>query len=156
MVTEDRVSIYELVQTISELIDLASPALSNHHKRVAYIAGSIADRMDMPGDEMQDIILASMLHDIGAFSIHERIYALSFDCFDVEIGNHAQVGYKLLKCFDPLKKAASLILDHHTPHNIRRGVPLGSSIIHLADRASVTFDENYEILAQISKMFDMI
>ena len=113
--------------------------------------------MGLPNDDVQDIVLASMLHDIGAFSIEERKCARVFEAFEVDSNPHALVGYRLLKCFEPLQTAAELIKDHHTSfHRAGNSVAIGSHIIHLADRASLLFDEDREILTQIPQMLETI
>ena len=150
MYVENEISIYDFVCAISEAIDLVSPVLNDHHKRVAYIAFCIAQEMNLRSNEVQDIVMASMLHDIGAFSISERLKCLSFELDSAERNNHAVLGYMLLKDFAPLSNAAELIMHHHRYFDsLMPEVPIGSYIIHLADRVSVLFNENGEPLEQI-------
>ena len=146
---EQEILIYDFVRAISEAVDLITPLLNNHHKRVAYISSSIAQQMGLTNDEIQDIILAAMLHDIGIFSLKERIIVMSTEDKDYELDRHAILGYELLKNFAPLAKAAELIRFHHADfHKLRRDIPIGSYIIHLADRVAIQFDERREILGQ--------
>jgi len=157
MLIENEISIYDFVSAISEAVDLASSALTNHHKKVACIAYNIALEMNLPNDEIQDIVLAAMLHDIGAFSLEELIKIKTVEYSDNELNKHALFGYKLLKKFAPLAKAAELVRYHHTVFNKSNlDIPIGSYIIHLADRASILFDEQSEILAQIPEVFENI
>ena len=157
MIMENKLSIYDFVKTVSDVIDLTSPLVSSHHKRVANIACNIAQRMNLPNDEIQDIVLASMLHDIGAFSINERICARVFESFDGDSCQHALIGYRLLKCFEPLEKAAELVKHHHTNYSTHgNSIPIGSHIIHLADRSVILFEDDSEILAQIPNMLETI
>jgi HD-GYP domain-containing protein (c-di-GMP phosphodiesterase class II) len=134
-----------------------SPVLNSHHKKVAYIAYSIAKEMNLPNSLIQDIALGSMLHDIGAFSIGERIKALSLKASEFEIKGHAFLGYELLKNFEPLSNAAGLIEYHHNDYiksNLK--VPLGSYIINLADRVAILLDERREIMIQIPELVEKI
>jgi HD-GYP domain-containing protein (c-di-GMP phosphodiesterase class II) len=157
MFVKHEISVYEFVRSIAETVDLVSPALNGHHKKVARIACNIAMEMNLPNGEIQDIVLASMLHDIGAFSIGERIKDLTFELDETEMSRHAVLGYNLLKGFEPLAKAAAIIKCHHANFDASRcDVPLGSYIIHLADRAVVLFDSNREILAQVPKALEKI
>ena len=157
MLFEHEIPVFDFVSSISEAIDLVSPVLNSHHKRVAYIAYSIAKEMNLPKDEVQDIILAAMLHDIGAFSIAERTKILSMETGEAELNNHALLGYKLLKGFEPLSKAAKLIKHHHTNYGKSYSeVPLGSYIIGLADRASVLFNEQREVIEQVPDILEKI
>ena len=156
---EDRISISDFACAISDVIDLASPALDKHHKKVAYLSCRIAQEMNLPNNEIQDIILASIMHDIGWFSMEDRIKSLVFE-FDLNYtksNQHAILGYKLLKGFEPLAKAALLIKNHHDVYDkSRHDIPIGSYIIHLADRASILFDERREILEQVPEVYAKI
>ena len=153
MFIEKEVSIYDFVCAISEAIDLVSPVLNSHQKRVAFIACSIGQEMNLPNEEIKDIILASMLHDIGAFSIDDRMRTLAFE--DSLMDQHGLLGYKLLKDFEPLANAAELIKYHHVDYG-SSNVPLGSYIIHLADRAAILVEEKKEILKQVSEITEKI
>ncbi len=127
---------------LSEAMDLINPVVVNHQMKVAYIASSLAAVMGLSAEEQSDIICAGLLHDSGAFSLRERIEALEFEIANPHI--HAETGYRLLRSFGPLSTAASLIRHHHAHWNDGSGsddwgipVPLGSHILHLADRVSV-------------------
>jgi HD-GYP domain-containing protein (c-di-GMP phosphodiesterase class II) len=155
----NRISIYDFACAISDVVDLASPTLNKHHKKVAYLSCKIAQEMNISNNEIQDIILASILHDIGAFSIEDRIKALDFesDGNEIDLNQHALLGYKLLKGFEPLSKAATLIRYHHEIYDeSRQDIPIGSYVINLADRVAIQFDEHREILAQIPEVFSKI
>ena len=156
---EDKISISDFACAISDVIDLASPALDKHHKKVAYLSCRIAQEMNLSNNEIQDIIIASIMHDIGSFSLEDRIKSLMFD-FDLnntKSNQHALLGYKLLKGFEPLTKAASLIRYHHRVYDkSKHDIPIGSYIIHLADRASVLFDDRREVLEQVPEVYAKI
>ena len=150
MLAENNVMIFDFVWAISEAVDLVAPVLNRHHKKVAYIAGNIALEMGIGGDELQDIVIASMLHDIGAFSLQERLKTLNFDASGPDLHKHSYYGYELLKNFGPLANAAILIKYHHVNYcGLRQNVPIGSYVLHLADRVSLLFDDNKEVLSQI-------
>ena len=157
MFVKREISIYDFVCSLSEAVDLVFPALNSHHKKVAYLACGIAIEMNMTNDDIQDIVLAAMLHDIGAFSLWERIKALTFEQYENEMSQHSMLGHKLLKDFGPLANAAMLIRHHHADYNVSRyDVPIGSYIIHLADRVSILIDENREVLEQIPEIIETI
>ncbi|MDR2957689.1 MAG: HD domain-containing protein [Coriobacteriales bacterium] len=157
MLMENTVSIYDFVNAIAETLDLASPALNNHHNRVAHIAGNIAQRMGLPPEEIQEIIMAAMLHDIGAFSLSERSSLCDFDINDDSKHHHAFVGYVLLKDFEPLATVAQLIKYHHADYDkSRKDIPLGSYIIHLADRVAIILDEDREVFSQLPEIANKI
>jgi len=143
------IPIYDFVSTIAEALDNGYTILSNHYTRVAYLAWRIARQIDLPNNEVQDIIIAAMFHDIGALTPEDKIRMLRFETDEVELHVHAYQGYKLLKDFEPLSQAALLVKFHNV--NYCQGdstVPLGSHIIHLADRIAILFNDRKNILEQ--------
>ncbi len=154
MIRQLQISLFDLAMALSEAMDLISPSIVNHHKRVAYIAHSIGTELGLSSQERDELLLAGALHDSGALSLKERM-----DSFKFEMDNpyrHAELGYLLLKGFDPLFKVALIIRHHHRWWNRGEGrrcgdevVPLGSHIIHLADRIDVLIKRQEEILCQV-------
>ena len=154
MFSENNISVSDFVLALSETIDLVSPGLSNHHKKVAYISYTIASEMGLSSDKAQEVILASLLHDIGVFSIEEHIGTFNFDAIDELKNNHALLGYKLLKDFAPLSKAAVLIKYHHENYSkLQHYIPVGSYIICLADKIAILLDDRYEVLQQVPDVY---
>ena len=150
MFTEGEFSVFDFVSSISDTIDLISPELNSHHRKVAYISYNIAKEMNLPDDEIKDIVLAAVLHDIGAFTVEERVQVVLALFDDSDCNQHSIMGYELLKKFEPLLNAATIIKYHHAyfDESIRE-IPTGSYVVHLADRLSVLIDGRREILEQI-------
>jgi len=154
---EQLFSIFDVASGISEAIDFVSPELNNHHQKVAYIAYNIAKEMNLSDEKINDIVLASILHDIGAFTSEERFKVIFAFFNDSEYDKHQIMGYKLLRNFEPFCRAALLIRYHHTHFDESSNeIPLGSYIIHLADRLSILFDKDREILEQVPEIMNNI
>jgi len=157
MYAEGDFSVFDFASSISDAIDLVYPALSNHHKKVAYISYCIAKEMGLPDYKIMDVVLASILHDIGAFSISERMCVVNALFDDSAYNQHALIGYKLLQDCKPLDPAATIIKYHHAHYKAAaQGIPLGSYIVHLADRLSLLLNEGSEILEQIPEIMERI
>jgi HD-GYP domain-containing protein (c-di-GMP phosphodiesterase class II) len=146
----------DFIMCLSDIIDLISPAINNHHKRVAYISLSIAEELKLPLTEQNNIMMAGALHDIGALSLKQKLEFLEFES---EGHEHGRLGYQLLKTFPPLEGIATLVRFHHVPWKNGQGatfegnpVPMGSHILHLADRVSVLINPQENILAQIESI----
>lgn len=76
---------------------MINPVLTDHHKRVSYIAYKIADEIGFSMKEQKDLIYAGLLHDSGALSLEERFGALNFES-ENRVKNyeeHASAGYFL-------------------------------------------------------------
>ncbi|MGM0470656.1 MAG: HD-GYP domain-containing protein [Bacillota bacterium] len=157
------VSLFEMIMCLSDAMDLVSTVVNGHHKRVAYIATTIAKEFGLSAEEQRHITIAGALHDVGAFSLQDRLNALEFEILDYseELGlsKHAELGYCLIKNFEPFYKIAPLIRYHHLywGHGAGRefcdhSVPLASHILHLADRIEVLLDTDREILGQVAEI----
>ncbi len=153
MIKELQIPLLDLVMCLSDSMDLVNPILVNHHQQVAYIAFSIGAEIGLPSKQQNELMLAGLLHDSGALSLKARIDALQFET--VNPHEHAELGYQLLKSFEPLSTAALLVRYHHVPWSEGGGsefkgeqVPMGSHILHLADRVAVLINKKQEILGQ--------
>lgn len=158
---ELRVNLFDLVYPLTRAIDMMDPALSNHHRQVGALAFRIAEAMGLSGEELRDIAVAAVLHDIGGFSLTERLDVMNFE--DTRPGAHAIAGYLLLRGFRPLSNAASIIRFHHCPWEYGAGqrsqgekVPLGSHVVHLADRIAVLISSTEPVLSQAERIVETI
>ena len=139
---ELQVPLFDMVMSLTNAIDLVSPALVNHHTRVAYVASSLASELGLPAKEQLDVMLAGALHDVGALSLKDRLDSLTFECSGDGISNHGHISCALLENFEPFSSVAPLTRYHHTPWEGHEDedVPLGGHILHLADRVVSLID----------------
>jgi HD-GYP domain-containing protein (c-di-GMP phosphodiesterase class II) len=152
-----RANIFDLATAIAKVVDLMNTAVGHHHIQVAYWAYQLADVLALPDDEKFEVFIAALLHDIGAFSLQERLDLLEFE--DTKPGEHAIAGSLILERFEPFESIAKLIKFHHLPWRQGRGafqdgapVPAGSHIIHLADRVAVQISPHEPVLAQVDSI----
>lgn len=161
------VSLFDMVMCLSDAADLISQAVNGHHKRVAYIASSIATEMQLSEREQRELIIAGALHDVGAFSLKQRLDALKFEqSYSYQLGKpseHAELGYNLIKKFEPFSEVASLIRYHHVVWDEGAGnqyqgevIPRNSHLLHLADRVDVLINKEQEILSQKDRICERI
>lgn len=154
-VTDDRgIPLLNMVMALSDAMDLVNPAVINHHKQVAYIAQCIAREIGLSSEDQADVLWAGLLHDAGAFSLKERMDFLDFEADDAH--RHGELGFRLMTGFEPLNNASRLVRFHHVRWNGGEGegftgcpVPLGSHIIHLADRVAVAGGPADGILSRV-------
>jgi HD-GYP domain-containing protein (c-di-GMP phosphodiesterase class II) len=156
-------SLFDLVNCLSEAIDLINPRIMSHHKRVAYIAGKTAEAVPFDREQLEQIFIASSLHDIGAisYSVEEKKEMADFDIEKPH--KHSVLGYLLLKEFELFAPIARIIRFHHVPWVDGLGrkfngepVPRESHLIHLADRVDILTNRNTNILDQIDSIRDRI
>lgn len=150
-----RLNLYELLLCLTNAQDYVHSELSGHQEQVAYLSYRIAEEMKMPLSEIKEIILAGILHDIGALSTSERINLIEDEPFGVN--NHGFKGAKIISGFRYMHSISEIIKYHHLCWNGGEGlkyrgksVPLASHIIHIADRVCVKIDKSKNILSQIN------
>ena len=153
MIKEPRIQMFDLLNCLSSAMDLVNPRLVNHHKQVAYVALCIARELNLPADQQTDLVYAGLLHDIGAISLAEKLQALQFEFENPQ--KHAELGYMLIKVYEPFARIAPLIRFHHVPWDEGYGaefngekVPFGSHILHLADRIAISVQKEEDIFGQ--------
>jgi len=156
-----RIPLLDLVLSLSDTIDLVSPRVANHHLEVAYIAGELAKECGLAAEQRAEILTAGALHDIGALSLKEKLANLQFELREPH--GHARLSCRILKTFSSLSRQAELVRFHHVPWNGGQGsefggerVPLGSHILHLADRVSALKDGGGHILNQADAIKERI
>lgn len=156
-------NLFELLICLTDAGDLISPELANHHQRVSYLAFRIAEQLKLPMEQKRDLLIAGLLHDVGAlsFSLKGRLSFIENE--PPSVNDHAFIGAHLIEDFPPLAKVANIIRFHHIPWNNGEGryfkdneVPQLSHIIHLADRIAVLLDPNQEIIGQIKAIQNKI
>lgn len=161
MIGNIRIKLSDIVLSFSKALDFVVPRVANHHMRVGIIASEIAKEFGMSRKEINDIFLASTIHDIGIFSAREKVDTLEFEIKNPYL--HAEKGYLLIKDFDLFSDVSRIIQYHHVKWAEGEGcqfngedVPVGCHIIHLADRVEVLIDKQQEILSQKKKVVDAI
>lgn len=149
-----RINIFDMVTSIARVIDMMSPDVGNHHMQVAYLAYRLSEELQLSDDKKFDLFIAGALHDIGAFSLQDRLDLLELE--DTKPGEHSVAGSLILETFTPFSSIARLIKYHHVHWKNGEGafqngesVPNGSHIIHLADRVAVKISREAPVLSQV-------
>ncbi|MBL8428860.1 MAG: response regulator [Dechloromonas sp.] len=137
------------VQVFAGLIELRSgPAgsqMSGHGRRVADHARSVAQRLKLPEAEVQNIMLAGLLHDIGKLGLPDDLLAKSFNALTPEqraqVMKHPVIGQNILMGIEKFKEAAILVRHHHEcfdgngypDHLAGIAIPQGSRILQVVN-----------------------
>lgn len=147
----------ELIFSFIQSIDLFNFLLKNHHRRVAIIAWHIGKRMGLSNTQLNRVVLAAALHDIGALKISERDKLIQIDIENPH--PHARLGAYMLESFDPFKPLATILFYHHWSYTEDQNypkelgpVPIEAYIIHLADRVDIAIDKSKPVLLQTVKV----
>ncbi|QEW07231.1 HD domain-containing phosphohydrolase [Nitrincola iocasae] len=140
-----RISNYE--ETILAMVDLIEKRdtyTAGHTRRVATYAELIARKMGLAEEQVQQLIKASTLHDIGKIIIPDAVLLKPGSLTPLEyelIKQHVSVGYETLSAIKMYKDLAELMRHHHErldgsgyPQGLKDGdIPLPARIMAVAD-----------------------
>jgi HD-GYP domain-containing protein (c-di-GMP phosphodiesterase class II) len=143
---EDRFDQQTLAMATSlvSLIDLRDRYTGGHSQRVARYVRGIAMQMGLPDIDVETIVFAASLHDIGKIGVPDHILLKPGRLTDEEfdwIRKHPEWGWMAIRNLGGFQESALLILHHHErldgagyPSRLRgTEIPLGSRIIAVAD-----------------------
>lgn len=105
------------IRVFSNLIELREGVISGHSKRVADLARKLAVKLNFPAAEVQDVMLAGLLHDVGKIGLSDDLISkpVSHMSGD-ELGllrKHPVTGQAALMGIENLRKAGTFIRGHH-------------------------------------------
>jgi len=144
------VNIGNLLLSLSDAMDLADPSIALHQQRTAFIAWEIAKAANLPGDAVERLFVAGLLHDIGALSPEEKI---SLHRFEGDPEQHCVRSHVLLESVPWLRTAARITRFHHQEWRewrepITDPLVLESQILFLSDYLERAIDREIYILHQ--------
>lgn len=145
------------LSVIAAAMRIKDPYTQSHARRVAIYASHLAQRLGLPPDEVKNIRLGGLLHDIGKIGLSDRVFnntdrQLSDDLL-TEVRRHPQMGAALLKNFGFPAPIIDYVRYHHEkmdgsgyPLGLRgHQIPLGAKIIRVADCFdAITTDRPYQ------------
>jgi len=154
---EDMLSSYEtIVKTLVSTIEAFTKALdtrdvisAGHSSRVDNISSSIGKSMGLSNNELQELKLAALLHDVGKVGISESILGKPGQLTDQEfflVKQHPEIGEKIVSGIEQLRSVASTVRHHHERFD-GRGYPDGiaGSEIELCSRI-IAVVETYDFM----------
>jgi HD-GYP domain-containing protein (c-di-GMP phosphodiesterase class II) len=111
MQRQTTVNLGNLVLSLSDAMDLASPSLIQHQQRTAFVVWEMGKAAKIPPERLEKIFIAALLHDIGAFSLEEKISLRNSEIENLE--DHCIRGELLLNNIPWLSDSSKIIRFHH-------------------------------------------
>jgi HD-GYP domain-containing protein (c-di-GMP phosphodiesterase class II) len=115
------------VRSLVSTLDARDPYTRGHSERVALIGRRLGEELDLPEEDLHDIYLSGLMHDVGKIGIDDRILRkpgkLTADEFRM-IQQHPMIGYSILKGIKNLYKILPGVRNHHESYN-GKGYPDG-------------------------------
>jgi HD-GYP domain-containing protein (c-di-GMP phosphodiesterase class II) len=141
----------QIVLSLSDTLDLASFSLAQHQQRVAMVVLEMGRAAGLPIDRLGNSFIAALLHDVGAFSLEDKI-RLREDKAE-ELDEHCVRGESLLQRVPLFKEAAPIVRFHHRKwrdwgESIENPLVWDSQTLFLSDFIERSIDRNQYILHQ--------
>jgi len=133
-----------VAQTLSHVLATYDETTQAHSERVAASAARLAERTGLLPEDVDDVRMAGLLHDIGRLGIRMTSQQPTTAALATEHGLdrlHPAMGARILAGVDALADLAPLVLCHHEcvdgsgyPDGLRREeIPLGARVLAIAD-----------------------
>jgi HD-GYP domain-containing protein (c-di-GMP phosphodiesterase class II) len=135
------------IRSLAAAIDARDPYTRGHSDRVRSYARAIARQIGLAPDQVRNIEIGALLHDVGKIGIEDRILrkpaALTPEEFEI-MKTHPEKGGDIMAPISYLRDATETIVHHHErwdgtgyPSGLKgEEIPLGARIVAVAD----TFD----------------
>lgn len=108
-----------------------------HPLNVAIIAGLIARKLEYSNIQIDDVVLAGLLHDIGKLEIKLSGGSALLSTHEDEVAEHTRLGYEIIKNKLGLQEnIARAALEHHE-NNDGSGYPQGLSSDYINEIAQI-------------------
>ncbi len=133
-----------IIVALAIAIDAKDPYTRGHSVRVARYAAATAEELELEPLEIENILYAGLLHDIGKIGISEQILhkptILNVAEWEV-IKAHPITGAKILEPIPSLRKVTPMVRHHHERYDgtgypqglTGEEIPLGARIVAVAD-----------------------
>jgi len=140
---ELKMSLYSAVSMLTNTIEKRDPYSAGHSKRVARYAVAIGKQLEMPREDLVNLKLAAILHDVGMIAVPDNILNKKNRLSDSEkdeVMKHMDIGEEIVGNIKALKNIMPAIKYHHERYDgrghfglIGEEIPLIARIIAVAD-----------------------
>src|SRR5271156_3175063 len=150
-------AIKEAIEALSRAAELREHNAAGHGEQCGHFAGIIARGLNLSSQEVDDVIFAGRVHDVGKLFIPERILnkpgSLTESEFAV-VKTHPQVGAEVSRAIPEIEHVALAIESHHEafdgsgyPRGLKgENIPLHGRIVAVADAyVNMTSDRSFAL-----------
>jgi putative nucleotidyltransferase with HDIG domain len=141
---DDAPALSRQVARLAERLERKDGSARDHTAAVSRIAVRIARQLGLRGDELRQVELGALLHDVGKLDVPDRILGKPTRLTDLEwrvMRRHAASGERLLLHILDLPDVLAIVRSHHErwdgagyPDGMRgEAIPLGARIVAVAD-----------------------
>lgn len=121
------------IRSLARTLHEKSTETEAHTMRITQLSKALGSRLELRKDQLDELELLSLLHDIGKIGIPEYILdkpaKLSLEEWEI-IKTHPEIGYRIAKSTPALEHIAEYILAHHEKYD-GTGYPNGMKALEI-------------------------
>ncbi len=109
-------SLSSIIEVVSQVVETRDPYTAGHERRVAELSVRIAQGMGMTSEQVEEVRIAALLHDVGKVSVPSEILVKPGKLSPMEfelIKDHSAAGARILASVDLEGPTAEIVLQHH-------------------------------------------
>lgn len=160
--------VISFVSSLVRSLDAKDPYTRGHSERVALIARRLGEELNLPLDDLKDLYLSGLVHDIGKIGVDDAILRKPGRLTEEEMAHiqrHPEIGYNILSGLKNLKSVLPGVRHHHEsytgkgyPDGLKgESIPLMARIIAVADSFdAMGSDRPYRQGMPISKVSEIL
>lgn len=151
---ESRSNRSSVISSLKKMLFEKSFETEEHAMRLSVLSVQIGKMMGLSQNELNDLELFSMLHDIGKIGIKDQVLLKPGNLTEeewIEMRRHCEIGYRIARSTPELAHIADYILTHHErwdgkgyPQGLAgKQIPLLSRILAVADSYDAMVNDRY-------------
>lgn len=140
----------QLIQSLSESLDLREHETAGHTRRIAVLAQHLGRMLGLDSNALESVYVAGLMHDLGKIGMPDHVLLKPEQLTDEEWAiarRHPVEGARLLEPYEHLQGVAQIVRHHHErydgsgyPDGLKgEAIPLGARIVSVVD----AFDAMY-------------
>ena len=153
------------VSSLAAAIDAKDPYTAGHSERVAHYSATIATILDLPQEDVENVRVSALMHDVGKIGIEDSILRKAGPLTDEEfevMKTHPTVGAAIMDHVPQLEAMMAGIKCHHEnvngtgyPDGLKGDeIPLQAKIVSVADTFdAMTTNRPYQKAMEITYVF---
>ncbi|NLI96633.1 MAG: PAS domain S-box protein [Synergistaceae bacterium] len=106
----------QTIHILASIVEARDPYTAGHQKKVAHLAGELASKMGLPEEQVDHVILAALVHDIGKIEVPSEILSKPAVLNPLErqlIQSHPETGSRILSGLQTPWPLAEIVFQHH-------------------------------------------
>lgn len=109
-------SLSSMVDVVGRVVEIRDPYTAGHERHVSELAERISQEMGMPAEDIEEIRVAALIHDVGKISVPAEILTKPGRLLPVEfelVKNHSEAGFSIITLAHMGGSIAEMVRQHH-------------------------------------------